>query len=75
MHSGLLDRKDHLVHLDGLHGLRAFACLVDEDDVDKAEIFSSTQNMVQAVFFPFLYILVYIFEVSSPLHVDSFAAA
>ena len=61
----LLERKDHLVHLDGLHGLRAFACLVDEDDVDKAKIFSSTQNMVQAVFFPFLYILVYIFEVFS----------
>ena len=44
----LLERKDHLVHLDG-----AFACLVDEDDVDKAKIFSSTQNMVQAVLFPF----------------------
>ena len=54
--SGLiLERKDHLVHLDGLQGLRAFACLVDEDDVDKAEIFSSTQNMVQA-----LYILLHI---------------
>ena len=54
--SGLLERKDHLVHLDNLQGLRAFACLVDEDDVDKAEIFSSTQNMVQA-----LYILLHIF--------------
>ena len=54
--SGLLECKDHLVHLDNLQGLCAFACLVDEDDVDKAEIFSSTQNMVQA-----LYILLHIF--------------
>ena len=54
--SGLLECKDHLVHLDNLHSLRAFACLVDEDDVDKAEIFSSMQNMVQA-----LYILLHIF--------------
>ena len=59
--SGLLERKDHLVHLDNLHGLHAFACLVDKDDVDKSEIFSSTQNMVQAVFFPFLYLLLHIF--------------
>ena len=65
--SGLLERKDHLVHLDG-----AFACLVDEDDVDKAKIFSSTQNMVQAVFFPF-----YSFShfLGILLHVESFAAA
>ena len=54
--SELLERKDHLVHLDNLQGLRAFACLVDEDDVDKAEIFFFTQNMVQA-----LYILLHIF--------------
>ena len=59
--SGLLERKDHLVHLDNLQGLRAFACLVDEDDVDKAEIFSSTQNMMQA-----LYIPLYIFKSSPP---------
>ena len=31
--SGLLELKDHLVHLDNLQGLRAFACPVDEDDV------------------------------------------
>ena len=62
--SELLERKDHLVHLvhlDNLQGLRAFACLVDEDDVDKAKIFSSTQNMVQA-----LYIFFYTFFKSSP---------
>ena len=68
--SGLLEFKDHLVHLDNLHGLRAFACLVDEDDVDKAEIFSSTQNMVQAVFFYF-----FILFSGLLLHVESFAAA
>ena len=56
--SELLERKDHLVHLDNLQGLRAFACLVDEDDVDKAEIFFSTQNIVQAVFFYFFIITV-----------------
>ena len=66
LHSGLLERKDHLVHLDGLHGLRAFACLVDEDDVDKAEIFSSAQNMAQAVFFLLFYKLFCTFLRSSP---------
>ena len=54
--SELLERKDHLVHLDNLQGLRAFECLVDGDDVEKAVIFSSTQNMMQA-----LYILLHIF--------------
>ena len=63
--SELLERKDHLVHLDNLQGLRAFACLVDEDDVDKAEMAKYDAGFIYS-FTHFLSLL---------LHVESFAAA
>ena len=67
--SGLLERKDHLVHLDNLQGLRAFACLVDEDDVGTRQRSSPPRKIWCR-----LYIFLYTF-LSLLLHVESFAAA
>ena len=43
--SGRLQRKDHLVHLDNLQGLRAFACPVDEDDVGTGQRYSPPRKI------------------------------
>ena len=59
--SELLERKDHLVHLDNLQGLRAFACLVDEDDVGTRQRSSPPRKIWCR-----LYIFFYTFVKSSP---------